>query len=203
MKEIFYYYSIRSDFTYLGAARIAALAKKYGRRLVHRPIKLSVTMVPIGGIPFDDRPPLRTAYAQLDAARWAAFLKIPCLADPIHHDGPMELPSGAVIVAQRAVLRGERGDVDELHCLILQALWRDDRDIADTRVISELAEKAGFDAPKLVREAVSEHAQLELARNCREAIVKGVLGAPSYFIDGEHFFGQDRLEFVERKLAQG
>ncbi len=202
MREIYYYYSIRSDFTYLGAARIAALAEQHGRRLVHRPIKLSVTMGPIGGIPFDQRPPLRTAYSHRDAARWAEHLGIPCLEDPIHHDGPMELPSGAVIAAQRAVARGEAGDLDELHRLILEALWRDDRDIAHQRVMAELMTQAGFEPSRLIPAALSDEVQLELARNCREAIVRGVLGAPTYLVDGENFFGQDRLDFVARWLAK-
>lgn len=200
MSEIYYYYSIRSDFAYLGAHRIIALAKKYKAKLIHRPIKLSVIMGPIGAAPFDNRPPLRGAYSHLDARRWAKFLGMEKHDDPVYHDGPMELPSGVVIAAQRWVEAGEKGDHHELHRLILEALWRDDRDIANPRIISELAEKAGFEEGKLIRDALSDFTQGELARNCREAITKGVMGSPSYFVDGENFYGQDRLDFVERKL---
>ena len=85
---------------------------------------------------------------QIAAARWAELLGILCLEDPIHHDGPMELPSGAVIAAQRAVARGEAGDLDELHRLILQALWRDDRDIASLGAMAEPVTAAGLRPPR-------------------------------------------------------
>jgi 2-hydroxychromene-2-carboxylate isomerase len=116
--------------------------------------------------------------------------------------GPVELPSGIVIAGQRAVGRGEAGDVDELSRLVLEALWRFDRDIADEAVVAELVATAGYADPRaLIEEALTEAVQAELARNNTEAIIRGVIGAPSYFVDNEYFYGQDRLDFVERKLA--
>lgn len=196
-----YYYSIRGSFAYLGARRVALIARRHHLRLRHLPIRLAVTMGPIGGQPFAERPPLRTAYALRDMQRWAAHLEIPILDDPIHHEGPMELPSGAVIAAQHAVARGAAGDLDELSALILEALWRDDRDIADEGVIAELLERAGFQPNRLLVEATDSQTQLELARNCREAIVRGIVGSPSYWVAGENFYGQDRLDFLDRHLA--
>ncbi|MGO1118458.1 2-hydroxychromene-2-carboxylate isomerase [Rhodovibrionaceae bacterium A322] len=204
MKTIDYYYSTRSNFTYLGAARINALSKKYNRKLVHRPILLSETMPPIGGMGFGERPTMLRAYAMTDALRWADHLGISLLREPIHHMGPVELPSGIVIAGQRAQERGEDGDVDQLSLLVLQALWRDDLDIADPGIVSGLCDEAGYKDPKgLCEEAMSEAVQAELARNCTEAIIRGVIGAPTYFIDDENFYGQDRLELVEAKLARG
>jgi 2-hydroxychromene-2-carboxylate isomerase len=196
-----YYYSLRGSFAYLGSARIRSLAREHGRQLAHKPILLSEIMGPIGAQPFDQRPPMRTAYARLDFLRWAEHLHMSVHADPIHHLGPMELPTGVVIAGQRRTGDGLPGDVDELSHLILEALWRDDRDIADETVISELCEKAGFDPDVLMGEALSDNVQLELARNCRDAITFGVHGSPTYFVDEEPFYGQDRLDFVARALA--
>lgn len=202
MKTIDYYYSTRSNFTYLGAARLNAMAKAHGRRIVHRPILLSVTMPAIGGLPFGERPTMLRNYSMRDALRWADHLGIPLLREPVHHMGPVELPSGIVIAGQRAVARGEPGDVDALSLAVLQALWRDDRDIADRTVVAELCGSAGFgDAEALMDEALSAGVQAELQRNCQEAIVRGVIGAPTYFVDDEPFYGQDRLDFVERALT--
>lgn len=204
MKTIDYYYSTRSNFTYLGAARLNALAKAHGRRILHRPILLSVTMPAIGGMPFADRPTMLRNYSMRDALRWAAHLGVELLREPVHHVGPVELPSGIVIAAQRATGRGEPGDVDDLSLAVLQALWRDDRDIADPAVVTELCRSAGFATPDaLVDEALSDGVQAELRRNCQEAIMRGVIGAPTYFVDEEPFYGQDRLDFVERALARG
>lgn len=203
MKTIDYYYSTRSNFTYLGAARLNALAREHGRRILHRPILLSVTMPAIGGLPFGERPTMLRNYAMRDALRWADHLGIPLLREPVHHLGPVELPSGIVIAAQRATARGEAGDVDDLSLRVLQALWRDDRDIADPTVVAELCRSAGFAAPDaLIEEALSPAVQAELQRNCQEAIVRGVIGAPTYFVDDEPFYGQDRLDFVARALAR-
>ena len=204
MSTIDYYYSTRSNFAYLGAARINALAERSGRRLVHRPILLSRTMPPIGGMAFGERPTMLRHYAMTDALRCAAHLGIPLLREPIHHEGPVELPSGIVIAGQRAIDRGEAGDVNALSLLVLQALWRDDRDIADEAVVTELVAEAGYADPKaLIAEALGAPVQAELDRNCREAIMRGVIGSPTYFIDGENFYGQDRLDYVERALANG
>lgn len=204
MKTIDYYYSTRSNFTYLGAARLNALAKAHGRRILHRPILLSVTMPAIGGLPFGERPTMLRNYSMRDALRWGTHLGVPVLREPVHHAGPVELPSGIVIAGQRAVARGEPGDVDDLSLRVLQALWRDDRDIADAAVVAELCRSAGFASPDaLVEEALSEAVQAELKRNCQEAIIRGVIGAPTFFVDDEPFYGQDRLDFVERALVRG
>lgn len=201
MKTIEYYYSVRSSFTYLGAARIAALAAKYGRRLVHKPIFLSVILPPTGVLPFDQRPPHRTAYMRRDFQRWAAHLDMKVELEPVHHIGPNELPSGVVVAAQRALHHGAEGDLEALSGGILGALWRDDRDIADEAVIAELCRAAGFELEPLIRAATGPEIQLEIERNNREAIILGVLGSPTYFVDGENFYGQDRLDFVEQALA--
>lgn len=202
MSTIDYYYSTRSNFTYLGAARINALAAKYGRTIVHRPILLSKTMPPIGGLGFGERPTMLRNYAMTDALRTAAHLEIDLLREPVHHMGPVELPSGIVIAAQRATVRGEAGSVDQLSLFVLEALWRYDRDIADEAVVAELVARAGYCDPlALIEEAMTDAVQAELERNCNEAIIRGVIGAPTYFVDDENFYGQDRLDFVERALA--
>lgn len=203
MKTIDYYYSTRSNFTYIGAARLNALAATYGRTIVHRPILLSKTMPAIGGMQFGERPTMLRHYAMVDALRCAEAHGVEILREPIHHMGPVELPSGIVIAGQRAVGRGEPGDVDRLSLLVLEALWRYDRDIADAEVVADLVAQAGYGDPKaLIDEAMTDSVQAELERNCGEAIIRGVIGAPTYFVDDENFYGQDRLDYVERALAK-
>jgi len=203
METIDYYYSTRSSFAYLGAARISSLAAKYGRRLVHKPLVLSITLPPIGAQQFADRPPQRTAYMRRDFQRCAARLGIQVELEPIHHNGPIELPSGTVVAAQHAVRGGAKGDLEALSTSILAALWRDDRDIADEAVIAELCKDAGFDAAAIIAEAMTAEVQLEIDRNNREAVIRGVMGSPTYFLGQENFYGQDRLDFVEEALAAG
>lgn len=202
MKTIDYYYSTRSNFTLLGAGRLNALAAKYKRRILHRPILLSETMKPLKAISFHKRPAILRNYAMHDALRTAEYLGIPLLREPVHHMGPVELPSGIVIAGQNAVLRGEAGDVDQLSVQVLEALWLHDRDIADEAVMAELVKAAGFkNADVLIAEAMSDATQAELMRNCTEAIIRGVIGAPTYFVGEEMFYGQDRIDYMERALS--
>lgn len=200
--EIEYFYSTRSSFAYLGHAEIVTLARKHGRKLIHRPMLLAIVVPGTGGLPFDQRHPARLAQAWDDLQRWADFREIPIQRqDPEHHLGPLELPSGLVVAAQNDPEVGQ-DRLDKLAFEILAALWRDDRDIADPEVLKELCANAGLaeKAPLLLEAALAEATQAEVQDNSQEAIRRGIIGAPSYALDGEVFFGQDRLDFVARAL---
>lgn len=189
-----HYYSIRSSFAYLGARRIAHLAHAHGRRVVHRPLDLQALVDRNGGVPYDRVHPLRRDNHHRELARWARRLDIPVIVEPRHHVGPRERPSGVVILAQR-----QGYDTDRLAYSILAALWRDDRDIDDPEVLRELCRDSGT-SPDLVDRAMDPGVQQELSDNLERALAAGVVGSPSYLLDGEVFFGQDRLCFVEEAL---
>lgn len=193
-----YFYSIRSVFAYLGAARLTMLARGHGRRIVHRPIDLSKVVPGTDGQAFEARPQPRTAYFfGREVERWGEYLGIPVLVDPKHHYGDRTLPSGMVIAAQRAGL-----DADGLSHSILTALWRDDRDIADPAVLSELSRAAGLDPAPLIAAARTDAVQAEFSANSAAAIARNIFGSPTYVVDGDPFYGQDRLDMVARALAK-
>jgi 2-hydroxychromene-2-carboxylate isomerase len=209
--SIEYFYSIRSSFTYLGAQRLTDLARRHGLTVAHHPLdlrKLVDDLSPIDGAHPADRPyagarvleacPMRERYTRIEYQRWGRHLGIAINPDPVHHYGPRELPSGAVIVAQRQGL-----DADAVSHAILQGLWRDDRDIADPAVISDILDRLdlGLASSEICEQAMSQSVQQELADNTRMAAQKGVFGAPTYIYRDEPFFGQDRLNFLERAIA--
>jgi len=198
--EIEYFYSIRSSYTYLGAQRLYELARKYGRRVTHRPALLSIVVPAAGGVPFENRSKAWWRMQERDMERWGDYLGISIIPDPVHHYGTMELPSGLVAAAQDVVQSGGQGDVDRLSFEILAALWRDDTDIADPAVTDPLCAACGFDAEELRGLALGEAAQARVKANSREMVERGYIGAPTYVVDGEAFYGQDRLMFVERAL---
>lgn len=203
LSPITIFYSVRGSFAYLGQQEIARLARQYGRPLLHKPMLLSIVVPETGGIWFTDRHPARVRHAWDDFQRWAAWRNVPVVPeDPKNHYGPMELPSGLVVAAQKSVNAGGRGDLDRLAFEILAALWRDDRDIADPAVLDELAGTCGFDGPALREVALGDDAQSEVVANSREAVDLGVIGSPSYLVEGELFYGQDRLHFVEAALKR-
>lgn len=198
--EIEYFYSIRSSFTYLGAQRLYELAAKSGRRVVHRPSLLSIVVPAAGGVPFEQRSKAWWRMQETDMERWGDYLGIPIIADPVHHYGTMELPSGLVVAAQDLVQAGQPGDVDRLSFEILAALWRDDRDISDPVVTDPLCADCGFDPAELRERALNPATQEIVKANSEEMVERGYVGAPTYVVDGEAFYGQDRLLFVERAL---
>jgi 2-hydroxychromene-2-carboxylate isomerase len=130
--------------------------------------------------------------------RWAAYRGAPVMGHhPTHHAHDLTLSNCALIAA------AEQGaDVDALAHAILQAHWRDDADFDDAEVLAALAQSVGAAPEPLLTAARSEAVLATYARNTEEAIARSVFGAPTYFVDGEMFYGQDRLAFVEAALAR-
>jgi 2-hydroxychromene-2-carboxylate isomerase len=193
-----YYYSTRSIYAYFGAERIVALARQAGRRLVHKPIDLSRVVPASGSLAFDQRPSShKHHFFGREIERWSEYLGIPVLTDPVHHFGDRTLSSGWVIAAQQ-----QGADVDRLHIAILRALWQDDRDLSDAQVLSQITHEAGLDPAPLLAVALGAEVQAIFANNTEEAVARGVFGSPTYIVDGEMFYGQDRLMMVERALQQ-
>lgn len=193
-----YYYSTRSIYAYFGAQRIVDLARAAGRTLVHKPIDLSRIVPASGSLAFGQRSAAHKSYFfGREIERWSEYLDMPVLVDPVHHIGNREWPSGFVIAAQQ-----QGADVNALHVAILRALWQDDRDIGDPQVLAQVASEAGLAPGPLRRAALEPAVQQEFARNSDDAVAMGVFGSPTYVVDAEMFYGQDRLVMVERALRQ-
>ncbi|WP_299502784.1 2-hydroxychromene-2-carboxylate isomerase [uncultured Roseobacter sp.] len=199
MKTIEYFYSCHSVFAYLGAWRLAEIADEKGAKVIHRPFDLDPVMVAAGSPPFKARSKAHKAYYfGREIMRWAEYRDLPWIKRrPKHHDNPLALGNGAIIAAQSAGL-----DVDALSRALLQAHWRDDADQADPQMISGVASSLGLDGDALLYAARSEETQQQHDANTADAIRLGVFGSPTYFVDGDMFYGQDRLELVARALEQ-
>lgn len=197
MKEIEYYYSVSSVFAYFGSQRLTELSQRHNVRIIHKPIFHGVVVPATGGRRFRKVSPVRQAHFFREVKRWSRFLDIPVVSgEPKYHYGDRNLPSGMVIAAQRSGL-----DVNLLSFLMAEALWRDDRDIADLEVLRKVAMSLNMDAEKLLKDAMLPDIQTEYELNSIEAVKKGVFGSPTYIVEGEPFWGQDRLDFVERALT--
>jgi 2-hydroxychromene-2-carboxylate isomerase len=192
-----YFHSLSSPFTYLGGPRLRAIAARHGAAIRHRPADFARIFAVTGGLPLPQRAPQRQAYRLVELARWSRHLGMPINLHPKHHFGPRELPSGVVIAAQRRGL-----DAGALANAILRACWAEDRDIADAATLAAVADGLGLDGAGLVREATSDPVQAEYRANTEAALAAGVFGAPSYVLEGEIFWGQDRLDFLDRALAK-
>ncbi|MEN9774342.1 MAG: hypothetical protein RL322_1412 [Pseudomonadota bacterium] len=192
------FYSVRSVYAYFGLPRIALLARQYGRRLIHRPIDLSRVVPAFGSQPFGERGARgRALQFRTEVWRWSQFLDMPVRLEPVHHHGDRNLPSCFILAAQEEGL-----DADALAVALLTALWRDDQDIADPAVLQSIAAGCGADGESLRVRAQSARLQDAFEACTQRAIDNGVPGSPSFLVDGELFYGQDRLMFVERHLSR-
>jgi 2-hydroxychromene-2-carboxylate isomerase len=198
MKTIEYFYSTRSIYAYFGSERVMTLAQRFGRRLVHHPIDLSKVVPAAGSLPFAQRSAAHKAYQfGREIERWSEYLGMPALVDPLHHWGGRELSSGVILAAQLA-----GADVDRLHCEMLRALWQLDRDLDSEQVLGELVASVGADPQAILQAARSGEVQAAFEACTVRAMAAGVPGSPTYIVDGEMFYGQDRLMMVERALIQ-
>jgi len=194
-----YFYAAHSAYAYLGSARLMEIVRAAGARLLHRPMDLRRVVPAAGSIPTGERTAGHRAYFfGREIQRWSEERNAPVVAGlPTHHHHDIGLPNCMLIAA------GESGDaVDRLAHGILQAHWRDDADHADPATLVRLAGGVGLDGEALLAAAQTDAVKAMYERYTQEAIDRSVFGSPTYFVDGDMFYGQDRLEMVERALRQ-
>lgn len=198
--HIDYYASLNSPWTHLGAARIEALAAQHGASLRIFACDFGTIFAGSGGLPLPKRSPQRQAYRLQELARWRDHLGIPITIRPkfFPHD---ELPASAAVIAVRETI----GDAPAIRLAhrILKALWEEEANPADPATRAALIAQCDLDARQVM--ALAEDPRwLERRRTDTEAaLARGVFGAPCYVIGDDIFWGQDRLDFVARRLAQG
>lgn len=199
MSEIEYFYSAHSAYAYIGSARFMEIAHARQRRIVHKPMDLRKVVAVTGPGPTNSSTPERRAYfSGREIERWAELRNAPVMQGiPTHHAHDMTLANGMLIAG---LLQGI--DIDRLaHCL-LEAHWRDDADLADRGTLIAVGKSCDVDAERLLDAALSPEARAVYARNTEEAIERSVFGSPTYFVDGDMFYGQDHLEMLERALER-
>ena len=197
-KTITYFLTPQSPFAYLGHERLVAIAKAGDAQVDIKPIDLGKVFSVSGGLPLSKRAPQRQAYRLAELARWSAFLGVPLNVQPKFFPVPPE-QSAKLIVAARTSLGADAALI--LAGAVMRALWAEDKNIADDATLAQVADLAGFDGRMLLKSAETPGVQEQLDKNTDEAIAANVFGSPWYIVDGQSFWGQDRLDFVERALA--
>ncbi len=197
MHEIEYFYSTHSAYAYIGSRLFMDIAKRKSCKIVHRPIDLRPVVDATSGEPFGYRSQAhRDYFFDREIERWSEYRGAPLINHrPTWHDEPLDLPNGFVIAAIE-----EGNDVGELTYQILQAHWLEDANHADPKVLENIATKLGLDGAHLLEQARSEKIQNIHKANTKEAIERHVFGSPTYFLRGDMFYGQDRLELLERAI---
>lgn len=197
MATIEYFYSAYSAFAYLGSKRIAELA--VGHTIVHRPVDLAKVVGQSGAQKFSERSVAhRDYYFRREIQRWAEYRNAPVMVGrPTYHDKDVSLANCMLIASIEGGL-----DAQPLAHAMLQSHWRDDSDLSDGVMLAGLGNALGLDADALLQSADTREIRDIYAANTQEAIDRSVFGSPAYFVDGDLFYGQDRLELVERALVK-
>jgi len=197
-----YYFSVLSDWAYFGGERLERLARKYGVRINHMPMRLATVYAGTGGIILQKRSKQRQDYRVVELVRWRDYLGIPIELFPEHYPADDQLSSCMIIAAKRS-----GADCGLLANAILRAIWAENRNIADPDTLKKLADGLGMDGEQLLASARAGSAIREFDRYTQEAQDRGVFGSPFYFFGEEAYWGQDRLQFLEdafvRSAQQG
>ncbi len=195
-KTIDYYLTLTSPWTYLGSARFEEMAARHGAEIRVKPVNYGVVFPRTGGLPLPKRAPERQAYRLMELKRWRAYLDIPLTLHPKFFPVPDADAAGMVIAAEKS-----GGDPLRLAHAILRAVWVEDKDITDIPTLAGIAQANGHDGERLAAAAREPEMRAAYEASTEAAIERGVFGAPMYIYNDELFWGQDRLEFLDRALA--
>lgn len=195
-KTIDFYYTPISPWSFMGLDRLLAVARRQGAGVRFKPIELPRIFATTGHPPIAQRPRALLTYRLRELRRWRDYLGLRLNLEPKHFPIPDRLACLTLVAAQ-----AQGYDVTELTRTLMRACWVEDRDIADPATVIAIANESGMDGAALVAEIDTPAVQQRWAANTDEAIALETIGVPTYAVEGDVFFGQDRLEFLERKLA--
>jgi 2-hydroxychromene-2-carboxylate isomerase len=194
-----YYFSPQSPWTYLGHERFAKIAAAAAARINVLPVDLGRVFPVSGGLPLAKRAPQRQTYRLVELKRFSEFLARPLVLQPRYF--PVNADDAAKLII--AVDQADGADAAmRIAGAALRGIWAEQRNIADPAVLQTMLVECAL-APRRLEDSQSQAVHERYAADSQRAIDAGVFGAPTYVIDGEMFWGQDRLDFVERKLAAG
>jgi len=199
--EVSCFYSLSSPWAYFAGPQLQDIVRRHHVRLILKPYDFQEVAPKTGGVPIRTRPEPRRTYHALELDRWRNYLGMPLQLTPRHYPadgkpaGWNKPPGWMVIAAQQAGL-----DAFRLSHALLRALWAEERNTADASVRREIAFENEMDGDALLEAETGAEVQSLYRRYSEEAVALGVFGAPTFVLDGERYWGQDRLGFLDRAL---
>ena len=194
-----YYFAPQSPWAYLGHARFVSLAKQHGVQIDIKPCDLGKVFNVSGGLPLAKRAPQRQAYRLVEMKRWSDHLQVPLNLQPKFFPLPGD-PAAKLIIATK-LAHGNEAAL-EVAGAVMRALWAEDKNIGDADALAAITSACGHDGQALLKSSDTASVQTEYERFTDDAIAASVFGSPWYVVDGEGYWGQDRLDFVERAFAK-
>ncbi len=193
MAVIEYFIAPQSPYCYLGHEKLLAIAKKHRASIVIKPMDLGKIFPLSGGLPLAQRPKQRLAYRLVELKRWSEFNQLPLNLQPTF------FPVSGDLAAKMILAAPSNEGALSFAGAVFKAVWVDNKNIADEATLVALANACNLDGKAMLINSVQQQAQYDLYT--AQAIEANVFGAPWFIVNGEPFWGQDRLDFVDRALS--
>jgi len=188
--KVEFFYDYVSLYSYLANSQLA----KLDAEIVYRPMFLGAVMEATG-----NRPPAtvkaKGKYLFADARRWADHYSIPYAMNP-------KFPQNTIKALRLALVAQQQGVFELLHQPLFDAMWAEQQDLSDESVLAGIITDAGLSADEMLQKIAADDVKDELKANTAEAIDRDIFGAPTFFVGGEMFFGNDRLDFVAEAIGR-
>ena len=197
-RTIEYYFSMHSPWAYIGHVPFRELVRRFSLNVTYKPISLPKVFAETGGLPVTKRHPARLRYRMIELQRWREKRRLNLKLRPKFFPFEPELADRFVIAVAAAGY-----DPDGFLRRAFAALWEDERDLADAATLITLADATGLPGEKLLAAARRSEAKSTYDKNIADAIAADVIGSPTYVLDGEVFWGQDRIDLLEDALKSG
>lgn len=197
-RQVDYYFSFQSPWAYIGHGPFHELVSTYDLKVNLKPVVLVDLFSETGGLPLMKRHPVRQRYRMVELQRWRDKRGLTFHLQPKHWPFNARLADGVVIAAIEAGL-----DPDNYLRRAFAAVWEDQLNMADPEAIAGVADAAGLPGKRLVERSGSEEIGAAYEQNRQDAIAADVFGSPVYVLDGEVFWGQDRIELLADALKSG
>jgi 2-hydroxychromene-2-carboxylate isomerase len=192
-----FYFACISPWSHLAVDALREIAGRHAREIAWMPTDVARTWQETGaGRPLGERPDVLKSYRLVELPRWSRWRGIPVNTAPKHFPMPYHLSSRTIIAARQAGT-----DPFALTRALMRGCWVDEKDISDPDQVAAIADGVGLDGASLVAAAASEAVAVEFAANTDAALADQAWSVPSFVVDGELFFGQDRLEMIDWRLA--
>jgi len=193
-KTIDYYLSLISPWSYLGHQRLQDIATRHQATIKLWPVDFALIFPSTGGVPLARRSPQRQAYRMQELQRWRDYLDLPLTLKPKY------FPVSDKLAAAMVIKLREQQAVSALRLAgaCLRACWVEEKDISDRNTLLAIASENQLDGEELLS-AAGQAPQI-IAADSEAAVKRGVFGAPSYLYNKQIFWGQDRLDFLDRAL---
>jgi len=197
-RQVDYYFSFQSPWAYIGHGPFLDVVSAYDLKVNLKPVVLVDLFSETGGLPLMKRHPVPQRYRMVELQRWRDKRGLKFHLQPKNWPFNARLVDGVVLAAVEAGL-----DPDKYLRRAFAAVWEDQLNMADPDTVAKVADEAGVPGRKLVERSASEAISAAYEQNRQDAITADVFGSPVYVLDGEVFWGQDRIELLADALKSG